>query len=186
VRAFLAAAVAAALAGCYAPPPTFGELPEFSLTAVSSDGKARPLTLAELKGRVWIADFVFTRCGGPCPALSARMAGLQKSLPAEIGLLSVSVDPARDTPAALADYASKFEADPARWLFLTGPKDRVMALVIGGFKVPAAENAKAPSEARVTHSARFVLVDKAGRLRGFFDSDEDSELASLKRAARRL
>jgi cytochrome oxidase Cu insertion factor (SCO1/SenC/PrrC family) len=135
---------------------------------------------------VWIADFIFTHCGGPCPAMSTRMAGLQKSLPDEIGLLSVSVDPVRDSPEVLARYAKQYEARPGRWLFVTGPKDAILSLLIRGFKVPAVITPDAPSVTRVAHSSRFVLVDKEGRLRGYYDSDDETELAKLARAAKRL
>lgn len=182
----LALAAAAVLSACYAPPPTFGELPDFTLTAVSTKTPPRPLTRKDLLGRVWVADFIFTHCSGPCPALSTRMSGLQKKLPASVGLLTLTVDPDRDSPQVLQAYARRYAADTSRWLFVTGPKAELVPLLVKGFKVPAVEDASAPSGQRVTHSTRLVLLDKHARLRGFFDGEDDQQAASLVAAAKRL
>lgn len=186
--AALCLAVLACLAAssCYAPPPTFGELPDFTLTAVSSDGAPRRLSRADLLGRVWVADFVFTHCAGPCPALSTNMGALQKKLPPSVGLLTLTVDPERDDAKVLSAYASKFAADANRWLFVTGAKDALMPLLIKGFKLPAVEDPSAPSGQRVTHSTRFVLVDAKGRLRGYYDGADEASLGELVAAAKRL
>ena len=184
----LLAALTAAIgfSGCNAAPPTFGELPDFSLTAVSAGKTPAPLSRKDLLGRVWVVDFVFTHCEGPCPALSNNMARLQKDLPAEIGLLTFTVDPDRDSPQILAKYAQRFRADPARWLFVTGSRAPLYELLIKGFKIPAVEDAKAPSGQRVTHSTRLVLLDAQGRLRGYFDGDDEAGFKSAGNAARRL
>jgi len=186
-QAALAAAVLClAVASCNAPPPTFGELPDFSLTAVSAKTAPRSLRRADLLGRVWVADFVFTHCSGPCPALSTNMSALQKRLPLGVGLLTLTVDPDRDDAKALAAYAERYAADATRWLFVTGPKDALTALLVKGFKVPAVEDPSAPTGTRVTHSTRLVLVDAKGRLRGFFDGEDEQSLADLVAAAKRL
>lgn len=169
----------AVLGACRRPPPILAVLPDFHLTAVSAGRPAAGLTLAELKGRPWVAGFVFTRCAGPCPAITAAMAGLQKSLPPRFGLLSVSVDPAYDTPAVLEKYAAKFGADPSRWLFATGSPAVIADLLIGGFKVPF-------SGATVTHTTRLVLIDAEGRVRGYFDSETADGLDALRAAAASL
>ena len=187
MRRLLAVALAAAsLAGCYAPPPTFGELPDFSLSAVSAGTAAKPISRADLLGRVWVTDFIFTHCEGPCPALSNDMARLQKDLPARVGLLTITVDPERDDAKVLSEYAKHFGADPDRWLFVTGPQGAVVDLLTRGFKLPAFKDAKAPSGRRVTHSTRLVLVDAKGRLRGYFDGQDEGELQTLRRVATRL
>jgi cytochrome oxidase Cu insertion factor (SCO1/SenC/PrrC family) len=180
------AAVLSALSACNAPPPTFGALPDFELVAVSAKTAQRPLKRADLLGRAWVADFIFTHCSGPCPALSARMSGLQKTLPAGVGLLSLTVDPDRDDAQALSDYAAKFAADPKRWLFVTGPKKRLLALLIEGFKLPSVEDASAPSGRRVTHSTRFVLIDGKARIRGYYDGEDEAETSALVKAAKSL
>lgn len=179
-------AALAVLAGCYAPPPTFGDLPDFALTAVSTGQPPRSFSRADLLGRVWIADFIFTHCTGPCPAISTRMAGFQKTLPSSVGLLTLTVDPDRDDAKTLEAYAKRFGADPRRWLFVTGGKKPLIGLLVRGFKLPAVEDARAPSGERVTHSTRLVVVDAKGRLRGYFDSEDDGQAAAAVRVASRL
>lgn len=182
----IAALACLAVSSCYAPPPTFGELPDFSLTAVSSDGAPRPLRRADLLGRVWVADFVFTHCSGPCPVLSTNMGALQKKLPPSVGLLTLTVDPERDDAKVLSAYAGRYAAVAGRWLFVTGARDALLPLLIKGFKLPAVEDASAPSGRRVTHSTRFVLLDAKGRVRGYFDGEDEASLGELVAAARRL
>lgn len=174
------------ISACRPAPPPQRELPDFALSATSSDGKARPLRRASLLGRVWVADFVFTRCTGPCPILSARMARAQDRLPASVGLISFSVDPDHDTPSVLAAYAARYGADPARWLFVTGPKAEITRLVKDGFLLPVAENAAARPGERVAHSSRFVLIDAQARVRGWYDGEDEAALARLERDAAAL
>lgn len=155
-------------------PAVLGELPDFDLTERSG---AR-VTRASLAGRPWVADFIFTRCDGICPLLSARMSEIAKALGGRGGatLVSFSVDPDHDTPEVLAAYADRYGADPRRWLFLTGPRAEVHRLVSEGFRLSVAE--AAPGAARegelVTHSDRFVLVDGRGRIRAYYHGAEAS------------
>jgi len=128
--------------GCSPAPKPQKELPDFALTAVTVDGTS-PFDRRALRGRAWIADFVYTRCAGPCPMLTANMAGLQKRLPKSIGLLSLTVDPDHDEPEVLTLYARKFKADPQRWFFLTGDKPELIRLVRDGFLLPIVESAAA-------------------------------------------
>ena len=173
------------ISGCRPISPPSRELPDFTLTAVTADGSAR-FSRGALRGRIWIADFVFTRCSGPCPMLSANMAGLQKRASASIGLLSFSVDPDYDTPERLRAYARKFGADPRRWFFLTGEKAALARLVRDGFLLPVAENAAASPGQRVTHSTKFVLIDREARIRGWYDGEEPATLDKLAADAGRL
>ncbi len=144
-------------------------LPRFTLT----DQSGRQVGSTQLQGRPWIADFIFTRCAGPCPMMTSRMAGLQSELSKRpqrkaARLVSISVDPEHDTPGVLNSYAKLAHADADRWLFLTGPRQAVWQLVRDGFKLPVgqdADNAAMP----IFHSQKFVLVDQAGRIRGFYD-----------------
>lgn len=184
--AVLAAALLAGAAGCYAPPPTFGELPDFHLTAVSAGETPRPFSRADMLGRVWIVDFIFTHCEGPCPALSNEFEGLQKRMPDSARLLTITVDPERDDAATLEAYARRFAAEPARWQFLTGAQGPVVDLLVKGFKLPAFKDPRAPSGQRVTHSTRFVVVDGKSRIRGYFDGGDAGQLDSLLRVASRL
>ena len=173
------------ISGCSPAPKPQKALPDFSLTAVTVDGTA-PFDRATLRGRAWIADFVYTRCTGPCPMMTANMAGLQKRLPRSIGLLSFTVDPDHDSPEVLTLYARKFSADPQRWFFLTGEKAELMRLVRDGFLLPVAENAAAQPGERFAHSTKFVLIDSNANVRGWYDGDDAAALDKLATDAKKL
>jgi protein SCO1/2 len=173
------------ISGCSPAPAPVRDLPDFSLTAVTVDGTS-PFDLRSMRGRAYVADFVFTRCSGPCPMLTANMAGLQKRLPARIGLLSFTVDPDHDSPEVLTLYARKFKADPQRWYFLTGEKTELIRLVRDGFLLPVAENAAAQPGERVAHSTKFVLIDADARVRGWYDGEDAASLDKLEADARKL
>jgi protein SCO1/2 len=164
--------------------PRLGAVPELSLT----DHRGAALTATSLRGRPWIANFIFTRCQGICPVLSNRMADLLRRLEragiADMTAVSFSVDPEHDDPATLRAYAERFEADPERWLFLTGPMVEIERVVRDGFRLsiaalPEAERRTAPEP--ITHSDRFVLVDAQLRIRGYYHGTEDEGLAALER-----
>jgi protein SCO1/2 len=165
--------------------PVLGEAPPFVLT----DARGVQRTRDELRGAVWVADFVFTRCPGPCPRLTRRMAELQREFAdrAAVRLVSFTVDPLHDEPAVLADYGARFDADPSRWWFLTGPRDSLRAWIVDGFRLPVAETGTAGgAHGPILHSTRFVLVDRSGRIRGYFDAEVDQDFRALKRALRTL
>jgi protein SCO1/2 len=156
-------------------------LPDFTLTERSG----QPLRLADLAGKVWVADFFYTTCPGPCPMLTSRLSEVQKALGAEPGvrLVSISVDPEKDTPEVLKTYADRFHASE-RWLFCTGPKDAIYSLARDGFKLPIAD---APAEGgQITHTTRLILVDKAGTVRGFYEGTDAARIEQLVRDIRRL
>lgn len=173
------------ISACRPAPGPVKPLPDFALTAVTVDGTS-PFDLRAMRGRAWIADFIFTRCAGPCPLLTANMAGLQKRLPKDIGLLSFTVDPDHDSPEVLTLYARKFSADPQRWFFLTGEKAELIRLVRDGFLLPIVENAAALPGERFTHSTKFVLIDEEGNVRGWYDGADDDALAKLSADAKKL
>jgi protein SCO1/2 len=173
------------ISGCAKTPPPLRALPDFSLTAVTVDG-ASPLDLRALRGRVWVADFVYTSCAGPCPMLTANMASLQKRLPPSVGLLSFTVDPDHDSSEVLTVYARKFNADPQRWFFVDGDKAALMRLFRDGFQIAVAENAAAEPGQNVAHTTRFVLIDGDGRIRGYYDGDDPASLDKLASDAGRL
>ncbi|MCE9519645.1 MAG: SCO family protein, partial [Verrucomicrobia bacterium] len=102
-----------------------GTVPDFQFT--TQDGSM--LSKADLLGKVWVVDFFFTRCPGPCPVMSSRMAEISKELKKarDVRLVSVSIDPENDTPSVLSAYAKRLNADPSRWSFLTGPKKEIDA-----------------------------------------------------------
>ena len=173
------------ISGCAKAPPPLRALPDFSLTAVTVDGTS-PLDLRALRGRVWIADFVYTNCAGPCPMLTANMAGLQKRLPKSIGLLSFTVDPDHYMPEVLTVYARRFGADPQRWFFVDGDKAALMKLFRDGFQIAVAESAAAEPGQNVAHTTKFVLLDGEGRIRGYYDGEDAASLAKLAADAQRL
>ena len=118
-------------------PPVYGLVPAFSLIERSG----RRVVASDLRGKVWIATFIYTHCTDTCPLQSARMARLQADLRSapDIRLVSITVDPARDTPQVLTRYAARFGADPARWLFLTGEKAAILHLAREGFRLGVEE-----------------------------------------------
>jgi len=153
-------------------------LPDFSLTERSG----KTITLPDLAGKVWVADFIFTRCPGPCPRMSERFADLQQAFSRldDVRLVSISVDPDHDTPEVLTKYAQSYGADPQRWLFLTGNKEAIVSLAVKGFKIAADE--KEPN----LHGLHFALVVRAGQVRGYYRSSEDESLAQLRAEVRKL
>jgi protein SCO1/2 len=155
-----------------------GTVPEFALT--NQDGQT--VTLDTLRGQPWIADFIFTRCGGPCPIMTSKMAGLQEKLPGSIKLVSFSVDPEFDTPEVLKSYAKKFNADESRWHFLTGTKDAIFALARGMLLVAIPANEANP----IIHDERFLLVDGLGQIRGAYHSNDPQEMKQLELDAQEL
>lgn len=154
--------------------PEFGQVQPFSLTNQSG----QLIQLNDLKGRVWIADVIFSRCAGPCPKMTEEMSKLQKAFPASepLRFVSLTTDPEHDSPTVLRRYSERFDADPARWHFLTGPKSEILAnLAINSLKLTALdkdpEQRQDPNDLFI-HSTVFVLVDKAGKIRGFYESLE--------------
>ena len=158
----------------------YGKTPSFILT----DQAGRSFNSASMRDKVWIADFIFTSCAGSCPRMSEQMALLQKRLPAKTQLVSITVDPRRDLPAVLAEYAHRYSAQEDRWHFLTGSADDIEKIVQQGFRLSIAEGGS--PEEPVTHSVRFVLVDRAGTIRGYYDSTEPSQFDQLIRDASTL
>ena len=158
----------------------YGTVPNFSL--VERSGKA--ITLADLRGSIWIADFIYTTCTDTCPMQTAEMAQLLEQWKDKAGLklVSFSVDPEKDTTEVLSRYADRYKADSIRWLFLTGAKEDMTRLVQEGFKLSAVPVANAESsESIIMHSPRFVLIDKQAEIRGYYDSRDPQALERLKK-----
>jgi protein SCO1/2 len=160
-----------------ASPAILGTLPAFTLT----DQRGQPFGTRELAGKVWVADFIFTACQEACPLLSQKMAEVgrrARRLGPDFHLVSISVDPVRDTPARLAEYAARYGANPLAWSFLTGPADAIEAAVTGGFKVGMGkEKVQQPAAAgqeqgfwQIFHGENLVLVDRQLRIRGYFEA----------------
>ena len=158
-------------------PPTILEgaaawtLPDFAL----KDDAGREVRRADLLGRPWVAAFIYASCGSQCPMMTAKMVSLRRRFP-QAFLVSFSVD-AADTPERLASYKKTYGAD---WMFLTGPEGSVRGLCRDGFKLAVADGSD-PKDP-IIHSDKLVLVDRDGRVRGFFDPSEPSHLTALARA----
>lgn len=160
--------------------PIYGDLPRFQLIERSG----RTVTNQDLKGKVWIADFIFTRCAGPCPIMTASMSRLQRELQTtpDIQLVSFSVDPEFDTPEVLTRYAMRYQASTHQWFFLTG-KTEVIRAIAQGFKVTMAKatgsDAANADPNAILHDTHFMLVDQRGRIRGYYESPEDGKPSPL-------
>jgi cytochrome oxidase Cu insertion factor (SCO1/SenC/PrrC family) len=182
----------------------YGTVPDFLLVERSG----RTIARADLLGKVWVVDFFYTRCTDVCTLQNAHLARLEAELPARADLMfvSVSVDPEYDSPAILSAYAARLHADSHRWLFLTGPRPAIERLAFDGFHlaVPAArrepsssgsawirpakawahgQDAEADADTHaLPHAAKFALVDRHGRIRGYFDSTDWSDVERLREA----
>jgi protein SCO1 len=158
----------------------YGAVPEFSL--IERSGKT--VTLANLRGTIWVADFIYTACTDTCPLQTVEMGKLQAEWSDKSGLklISFSVDPEKDTAEVLSRYADRYKADSQRWLFLTGAKEEITRLVQEGFKLSAVPIVNAESsEGVIMHSPRFVLVDRQAQIRGYYDSRDQQALERLKK-----
>jgi len=157
--------------------PVFGEVPEFQLTAQTGQTFDSRL----LDGHVWVADFIYTTCTGPCPMMTTHMRQLQNSTAEtpDVLLVSMTVDPLHDTPPVLTAYARHFKQDPSRWFFLTGEAGKLNDLGVHGFKLNSVDGS-------LTHSTRFVLVDRERRIRGFYTTGEDAFMPQLLHDIRQL
>lgn len=154
------------------PPPVLATLVPFSLT----DQRGQPFGMRDLTGKVWVADFIFTSCQTMCPVLTGKMAEIgrrARRLGPDFHLVSFSVDPDRDTPARLAEYAAQHGADPHKWAFLTGPLDAVQRAVVDGFKIGVERHKTADDFWEIVHGEHLVVVDRLGRIRGYFDTSPD-------------
>lgn len=157
----------------------YGTVPDFKLTERSGI----EVNLARLRGKIWIADFIYTTCTDTCPLQTAAMAKLQKEFAAKpnVQFVSVSVDPERDSPLVLSAYADKHDADRQRWYFLTGQRDQVIRLMRDGFHLSvAAFPDSGETNGMIPHSPRFVLIDRQAQIRGYYDSRAMDSLARLR------
>jgi protein SCO1/2 len=179
VAGLFALLLSCVLGACIQPKPLaiMAQIPEFDL--VSQTG--RPFDSKSLDGHIWVADFIYTTCDGPCPMMSSQMHQLQ-TITAEmpdVKLISFTVDPAHDTPPVLAEYAKHFKPNFDRWSFLTGEQSRLSDLALNGFKLNAVDGS-------MTHSTRFALVDQKRRVRAYYITGEDGILPRLLHDIRQL
>lgn len=148
-------------------------LPDFTLT----NQQGQPFGSADLGGKIWVADFIFTHCLTICPTMTLEMARLQSDFVEQpVYFVSFSVDAERDTPEVLSRYAAQYGADERRWQFLTGEKERIYQLAKEGFSLAAGHRGS-----DILHSPRFVLVTPDGDIRGRYDSRSKPALLRLRR-----
>ena len=170
---------ALALAGCAARPdlPVLGSVPDFTLTDQTG---ASFVSEPALKGHVWVANFMFTNCPGPCPRMSSQMHDVQAALAGQdVKLVSMTVDPDRDTPEKLAKYAAFYSATPGVWYFLTGPRATLNHLGKDVFKLN-------PVDGSFDHSLRFVLIDRRSQIRGYYQTTEPDAIQRVIADAKAL
>jgi protein SCO1/2 len=172
-RVVLTAFASLTLISCIKPASSlqvYYDVPEFHLT--SQDGRAFDSKV--LQGKIWVADFIYTMCPGPCPRMTSQMkevrAAVQK-MP-DVRLVSFTVDPERDTPTVLAAYAKQRGAAFDNWYFLTGPPAALQTLDRDVFKL-------GNIDASLQHSTRFTLVDRQSRIRGYYDTSESQSIPKL-------
>jgi len=157
--------------------PVIKKLPDFTLTT----DKTTPFSPADLAGKVWVADFIFTSCPGPCPIMTQNMADVAETLKglSDVAFVSISVDPETDTPEVLSSYSARYGADPERWHFLTGTPEAIQQVAAEGFMVGAIDDP-------MIHSPKFCLVDKAGQIRGYYTGTDEDEVDRLITAVHQL
>lgn len=164
--------LAAILSGCSGSKlPSYGVVPDFALTDQSNRAFQSEQAL---DGKVWVANFIFTTCTGPCPRMTRQMRQLRDEVRDDpnLRIVSFTIDPARDTPEALAIYGKSFGADPDKWYFLTGPQKDLHYLSRQVFMLGDVDG-------NLEHSTRFVLVDRLSRIRGFYDSGDAESVRKL-------
>ena len=157
--------------------PVLFDVPQFRL--IAQDGQ--PFDSRTLEGKIWVADFIYTTCPGPCPRMTSQMREVQDAVEKmhDVEFLSFTVDPARDTPGVLAGYARAHHAEAGRWYFLTGPQNALQTLDRDVFKL-------GDLNASLEHSTRFVLVDRRSRIRGYFETSEAGAVPRVIDAIRAL
>ncbi|WP_437580326.1 SCO family protein [Sorangium sp. So ce887] len=174
--------VGRAIRGHAAEPPAIRiPLPAFELT----DQRGQRFGLEQLRGRVWIADFIFTTCPTVCPKLTQRMKEIDqrgRDLGDALHLVTFTVDPENDTPEVLAAYAASQKLPLDRWTFLTGPLDQIESTIIKGFKIAMGKTESSPGLFSIFHGERLVLVDQEGVIRGYYEANNEGIPAILRDA----
>lgn len=153
-------------------PETLGQAPEFSFT--TSTGAQ--LSSEQLRGKIWLMNFFFTSCPGPCPLINSELKKLMdtKWIASKVRVVSLTVDPERDDPARLAEYAKRYSASPGSWDFVTGEPEKIRSVIEGGFKLIAPDDVS-------LHTTRIALVDETGAIRGFYQGTDQESLKAMFR-----
>jgi protein SCO1 len=150
--------------------PVYNQVPHFNLT----DSSGQSFDSNSLKGKVWIADFIYTNCPGPCPRMTSQMHGVEREIEDDddVRIVSFSVDPARDSPPVLNDFARRFGGPTPQWSFLTGAPETLHELASNVFMVGDLIGV-------MDHSTKFMVVDKKGRVRGYYSTFDPKGIETL-------
>ncbi len=165
------------------PQPLFDPegLADFSLTERSGE----TITNEDLRGQPWVVSFIFTRCAGPCLAITGQISMLQQKFAEQpVRFVSITVDPDYDTPEVLQRYASAFNAPEDQWLFLTGDQKKIYELIIRSFRMPVQEmtgDQRKPGF-EVAHSTNLLLVNAEGVVVDKFNAQSDTDVIKLRKA----
>ena len=155
----------------------FNHVPDFTLT----ERTGQPFAAAALHGKIWLADFFFTACPGPCLVMNGKMEAIGQALArdhadADVRLVSFSIAPGQDTPEVLRKYAARFHAPADKWFFLTGDQTKIYDLARTVFLLPTIDNTNKPNrvadEGDFIHSEKIALVDRAGFIRAYYNSTD--------------
>ena len=140
------------------------------------DSEGKSITLNTLKGKVWVADFIFTTCTMACPIMTGNMNTIHKKYKKndDLRLVSISVYPEYDTPKVLKEYASQYDANTDTWHFLTGEESTVKEVIRDGFKIGDYEDI-------IFHSEKFALVDRDGMIRAYYNGMKSEDMDKLKK-----
>lgn len=172
-----------AIFGCEGPPlPELDPVPDATLQSSRGD----EVSLEDLEGKVVIYDFIFTRCAASCPMMTAKMGELAMALGSdEVRFVSISVDPEWDTPEVMSQYRDAVTTDD-RWVFLTGTREQVREISVDGFKLAAEPPGESVESGPIVHSTKFILSDRSGTIRGYYDSISREALKQLEMDSKRL
>lgn len=179
-------AVALVATACDEPEEPLPEMiPISDFELLDQDGQE--FSSRSLRGKVWIADLIFTSCPEICPVMSTQMSNLSRRITHEdVHFVSLSVDPEVDTPEVLHAYAERFGADTERWTFLTGSEEDVQRVISRSFRLPSGDRFdREDGRYDILHTARFILVDQHMTMRGLYETDRDG-LDRLERDVERL
>lgn len=150
--------------------PRYAQVPAFAMT----DTNGKPFQSSALSGKVWVADFIYANCPAACPLMSSKMKRFSTEVSPDVRLISISVDPDRDTPGVLKNFASHYGAPTPQWTFLTGSADTVHQLAYNTFHL-------GDLITKMEHSTKFALVDRKGVIRGYYSSLDPDSMAQLRR-----
>ena len=165
--------------------PVFGEVPGFELV----DQQGHAFSADQVRGKIWVAGFMFTRCATICPRLTRCMSELQhrtRNLGDAFRMVSFSVDPENDTPPVLAAYAKKYQASPRIWAFLTGAPEQVKGTVVAGMKIAMGREGPLDDPNSIFHGTKLVLIDTQMKIRGYYECEDEAQRRNLIRDIRVL